>query len=139
MNIKDATFKRLAGIAAVTAIAGQRIYRKQADQGAVLPYLVYNRMGGAPGYSLDGPNGLGQCRMLIEIYAATDVQAEQIAALIRAELHGDQSVWGGVGGVEVQACFLLDDRDEVTPSPGASGNASTGVTLEFQINYTEGA
>lgn len=139
MNIKDATFARLNAIAGLPAILGKRIYRKQADQGAALPFLVYTRMGNTQWYSLDGPTGLTQCRMVMEIYASTDVQAEQIAALIRPALHGDQSIWGGVGGIDVQACFLTDDRDEIIPAPGDSGNAATGISLEFQINYTEPA
>lgn len=135
MSLYADIFTKISSIAGMSALVGRRVFHRRADQGTETPYIVYYAVGGSPGIALDGPTGLDKKRVQVDIYADTSDAGEQVADKVRT-LHGDKSTWGDH---DMQACFVMDDADDIEPSPGAEENARIIVSLMLELNYSEAA
>jgi hypothetical protein len=115
--IEDALVARLLAQNAITTLVGTRIYPLLAPQGAAAPYLIYQRISGERVRNFDESNQSAQPRIQIDAYAETYTVARQLAAAVRAALHGfagtvsDSESPARFSPVRIQASALIDDRD----------------------------
>jgi hypothetical protein len=78
--------ERLQALLAPLASGGS--YPNIAEQGAVPPYLVYQRIISLTNNHLQGPSDLQNTRVQIDAYARSYAGAQQLAADVRAALQG---------------------------------------------------
>lgn len=99
---------------------GTRIFLRRAPQGCPLPLVVVTVIGGSPDYHLAGELGDTSRVVQVSTYAATDLEAEEIAELIRlAPLSGYR---GQMDTVRVQAVTIESEIDRLVES-GSGGDA----------------
>lgn len=68
--------------------AADRVYPVEADQNAIAPFIVYQRISSDPVSSLNGNSGLDSVRVQIDCYAQTNEQAWTMARAVRTALNG---------------------------------------------------
>lgn len=85
--------------------AGARVYPLTAPDGAVKPYITYQRISSNSENVLSGNSGLTNTRMQIDVYATTYGQATSIAAQVDALM----SVWS-VQNVSVLLQDFFEDQ-----------------------------
>ena len=112
MRIEEALVAQLRATAAVVAKVATRIYPAKAPQQPTLPCLVYLREGTNREHTQDGGSGLGVVRFTIDCLGRTYAEAREVAHAVREALEGSRGVWGGVGGVQVDGCFIEDEADD---------------------------
>lgn len=98
----------LLNVPAVTALVGTnppRVYHRQAEQNATLPYIVWFVAGGAPDATLDVP-GMDNHRVQVDCWAADGVQSIALARVARDAMEN--------GGDNVMVSFNGDDQDPET-------------------------
>lgn len=99
----------------------KRIYPQIAPQGAVLPYVVYTRISGAPVHHIRGPTGLARARIQVDTFAATYSQALAISNANRKALDG----WRGpivVGALTLHVSHLFLDNEASSLEGPLSGS-----------------
>lgn len=119
----------LAADAAVAALVGTRIEWGARRQGAAMPDILLRRIGGGPGETLAGTDGLVVTRVQVDCYAATYAQALAVGRAVEAALHAHRG--GGFQGV-----FLAGRREE---REGGTNEADRPFrqSLDFIVNWSE--
>jgi hypothetical protein len=103
--------------------ASGRVYALRAPQNATTPFIVFQRTGSERWRSINGPSGVGQALMQIDVYADTIYAAKELAVDIEESLDGysgnvtisDDSPPDVVviGGISLQDDVdLIDQTDE---------------------------
>lgn len=131
MTAELALYTLLSEDAAVSALAGNRIYPLRAPDRVALPYLTYQRISGARWRSIDGPSGMAQPRIQVDVWADRYDVSKSVAGAVRNALDG----WRGtVAGVRVGGIALEGDQDlfedEVDPP-------LYRVSLDFIVTHNE--
>src|SRR5574340_121579 len=78
--IQETVFSALSGL-----VAG-RVYPSVAPDGAVAPFIVYQRVGSSPENTLADGQPVQQTRMQIDAYATTYAAAQTLAQQIEAAM-----------------------------------------------------
>lgn len=68
--------------------ASGRVYIMRAPQGATAPFIVFQRTGSERWRSINGPSGIAQADIQIDVYAETLYAAKDLAATIEAAIDG---------------------------------------------------
>ena len=119
----------------ITAAVGQRVYQDDADQGAQLPYIVFELSGSDPTYSLSGATGTAVDNYEITAFAASALRADQVADALRDCLSGYNA---GMGRERTSVCALIVDRNSgYEPPDDGSGRGAYFSTTTFSIGHTE--
>ncbi len=119
----------LLGSSAITAIAGQRIRFGRADQKDVRPYVVVQKAGNSPNYTMRGPSGYVMTRLQIDSYAETFTQATKLSRAIKALL-------GGYSGGTIQGIFIDSERDLPAADAGNVSNLFR-TSIDITVHYGE--
>lgn len=112
MTIEEAIQAHLLATPNVAALVGVRVYPVKMPQRPTYPAVVYNRISGPREHSQDGSSGLAHPRFQLDCFAATYAGAKDLASKVRLALDGFRGSMGGVSGVDVNAVFIEDDRDD---------------------------
>jgi len=101
-------FSFLSGEQNVTALVGSRIYPLKLPQAATYPAITYQRVSGDRIRSLDGPSGLADPRIQLDLWDKTYSGVKALADTVRGALDGFRGLMGtdNIGGV-----LLLSDSD----------------------------
>lgn len=125
---------RLLATAPVTALIDDRIYPASAPQGAVYPFVTYQRIS-TPRFRAMGQDAtVAQTRIQVNIYARTEnntayALSKQVAAAVRAAL----SRWRGTfASTVIQDCYIDNEQDLEAPDTQVHG-----VALDILISYGE--
>jgi hypothetical protein len=137
-QLEEAIYAHLSTFAGLTALTGLRIYPTQAPQGAMMPYVVFQRIStirwAVFGY-ID--TGLARPRVQFNTWAATATVAKTVKEQVRHALQG----WHGVvAGVEILRGYIVDERDlfeQEKQEAGMSETGAFGVGLDVFIPYRE--
>lgn len=121
MTAEEALVARLKSTAGVTALVGTRIFPMEAPQGAVTPWIVYQRVSTNPFTVLVGRSGLDDPRLQYTVWADTYSSARAVATQVRLSLDDYQ-------GDGVHARFR-DQRD--VPNPDG---IRKGVSQDYFVN-----
>ena len=125
----------LTQVPAVVALLGDRVFEGRAPQhvhdtdGSMLPYAVYQRVGGTPGVGFCGTDGLVPGQYQVDVYAADSVLKTQAARAIRRALVDYR---GRMGAVTVQQVLAENEFDSQEPEPGLDRRTQT-----YTIWYVE--
>lgn len=100
-------------------------------QGADLPAIVLNLIGGAEGYTQGGPDGLMRASVQIDVYDARQAQADTAAGLVSAGLSGFRGA--GLTGF-FEGIFLTATR---SGREGGTNEAERPYrqSMDFDVNW----
>lgn len=128
--IETALYTKLSTTAGITAITA-RIYAGYAAQGAALPYIVFNKVGKANEIYMGSlPAAIATSRIQIDCWASTFEGAKALADKVRLALDS----WSTTG---VNACYLVDDGDDIEESPEYGAVRSYCARQDYEICHTE--
>jgi len=119
MTMERALYEKIK----TTPVPGNRIYALRAPQNASAPFVVYQRIDSDRWRHINGPTGMVQATMQIDIYAVSYNQAKQLALDIENTLDGFRGTvaYGSnspqdtirFGGISCQTDLdILDQTDE---------------------------
>ncbi len=138
MTIESGLRAYLMADSGVAALVADRIYPAPAPQGAVMPFVTWQRISGLRVQSLGGPSGLAQPTIQLDCWAETGTrnetgdgygQAKALAQAVRQALDGKTGIL--LDGMR-SAILLLDERDLF------EGEARTvRVSMDFRIWHEE--
>ena len=90
--MEEAFLALLTDSGAVTAhVPAARINWGAHPQGAGSPYIMLTVISDSEGLHMQGPDGLSQARVQVDIYAPTYGDAKSAARAVRALLHGHRA------------------------------------------------
>lgn len=72
--------------AALVGVAPGSVFRGVAGQGAVAPYVVWQRLVSPVNNTLDGPSNLQNTRVQVDVYASRFADLESIEAAVLAAM-----------------------------------------------------
>lgn len=84
MSIERALYNKICELSGVS----NRVYAMRAPQNATAPFVVYQRADSDRWRHINGPSGMVQITMQIDIYAATYAQSRSLAVQLEAILDG---------------------------------------------------
>ena len=108
-RIEEGFVTHLSGVAALVDLIGNRIYPMHLPEGVDMPAITYQRISGNRMRSHSGPSGTANPRYTFTCWAETYGGAKAVADQLRFILDGFN---GAMGGVDVQAGLVEDDRDD---------------------------
>lgn len=132
-SIDESLVTILQASAAVTALAGERIYPLRALQTAQQPLVIYQRISATREHSHDGPSGLARQRFQFRCVAGGYGQARQLADAVRGALDGYQ---GTVGGVRIDGIVIQNELDTEDAALDAEAT-TTSVLMDFFVWHGE--
>lgn len=115
--------------AAVTALAGVRMYPRKLPQGPTLPAIAYQRIDTRRLHDMAGADGLPRARVQLSMWATSAAAAEELAAAVLVRLDGYKGAWGSV---TVGSCLCVGDGDLDDPETGR-----VGVRQDYMIQFVE--
>lgn len=92
--IEEGLYTKLSGTAGITALVGSRIYSTRLPQGATLPAITFQRISTTRDIHHGGPVQGAEAFFQISCWAATPKAGKEIAAAVRAAVHGVHGTWG---------------------------------------------
>lgn len=113
-----------------------RIYPILAPQGKAFPRITYQVIDSPGTQQLDGPAGIYHPRVQIDCWSRGDYKtAQDLADAIvgdpgNLKLDGYR---GTLGGVVVQGCHLIEQRDDFESPASASDVGIYRVSLDFKV------
>jgi len=133
MFIQQALEKELKLAAAVTALAGERIYYAgNVPQEVAYPYIVLQKISDVPDkHSFDAASEASVARIQISIFSDNYYTCQQIADAVKAAINGFKGTMGGGAGVAVGGCFLESDND----LPPEDKLAPYGIAADYILHY----
>jgi uncharacterized protein DUF3168 len=85
--IQEVLNAKLLAYAPLTALVGDRIYPKRAPQGAVEPFVIYQRVGGpTDGISMGNAKAWDKPRIQVSCFATRYEMAGRLTKIVRAAL-----------------------------------------------------
>jgi hypothetical protein len=98
-----------ARVLAEVAALGDRFYPVKLPQEPTLPAITYRRLSpGASDMTLDGPGGLKEPRIRLDVWDTSFTGARAIAEAVKTALNGFRGV---CGDQELQGVFLAAEQD----------------------------
>lgn len=132
MKIEEAIAKKLQASTGVFALVRDRVYAGELPEKPVMPAICFYRRATVRDHSHDGPDGLPTVTFKIDCLGKKYSECREIADAVRAELDGFKGVAGGVGGVEIDAAFALDEELEYDDDIGLHW-----ITTDYAVTHVE--
>lgn len=108
-EIEPAFVSYLTAYPGMTALIGDRMYPTNIPEGATLPLVTYQRISTPRLRSHNGPSGLAHPRFQFNCWGRSYDEASRVAQQL---VFGIEGFRGLMAGVEVQAGFVEDERDD---------------------------
>lgn len=126
---------KLLATAGVTALVAQRIRTTQADETDTLPYVLLFIVSDGSEYHMAGEAGLARCRLQVDCWGASPLEALDVSEAVRAALSGFR---GLAGTVQIRRCHRIDrNGPELFGPVNASQKGKYRVRMDFSIDYHE--
>jgi len=137
-SVLDALGAHLKNAAAITAVVSDRVFRTRASTQAALPYLIISRLGAVHHGHLGGSAGLAQPRCQIDCYDDDVLDVDDLAELVRVELHKYRGALGsGSNTLTVQDISVSGPRDSYIPPGSGQPEGTYRSILECRIAHAE--
>ncbi|VVB52221.1 Uncharacterised protein [uncultured archaeon] len=121
---QEGLFAFLSGQSSLTSLLGTSrsdgsngIFPIQAPGNAVLPYIVYQRVSGAPVYVYDGADKFTISRFRISMYSSTQKGATKLAVIVRSILKNFVGTFADPDATVVQNTMLELEADDAESVP----------------------
>jgi len=121
---------------AVTDLVAARIYPGQAPQDAALPYIVFNRISSERFPHMTSPSGLARARVQFDVYASSQLEAEDVRNALRLWLDGYDKAMGSAN-LDVRLVTLENEADDLLPPQDASDTGNFNIIMDFFFTYAE--
>lgn len=125
---------------------GDRVRPVGADTDDALPYLTYLDVDGQRPGGLDGPSGLADGRLQVNVVAATYGEAKLLARLLAGTRDettdlptGLDGFKGTLGGIDVRRVKLEDVRDTSENPVSGQQRPLYEIQLDFMVAFDEAA
>src|SRR3954469_6412299 len=105
--MERALFELLSGY------AGGRVYALRAPQDVVSPFVVFQRIESGRWRSINGPSGMAQATMQVDVYDDDYYGAKDLAAQIEETLDGYRGTVSYTGGSTRIAGISLDSDSDL--------------------------
>lgn len=138
MTIEEAVWQVLTGDAAVRDLAGDRVYPLGAEQGADLPYLVYERAAQRWLRSLTRRVNLSAYSMHLEAWADSPAAARRLYDAAFDALVDYRGTLDS-GAIDVRTVLADDSAESQEPPVLADERGLFSVSLDVVIHYRKGA
>ena len=132
--IERALYTHITESSTIAALIGVRLFPNQIPQGQKMPAAVYQQSKGVRQHTMDGPVGMVDSQYSVTCYAESYSQAKSLSEAIRNRLDGYR---GTVGGVEIDAIFLIDEFDVPCSKAGTDILNRFGKNLTFIVWFRE--
>jgi len=132
--IGKAIYSLLINNTGITDLVSTRIYPILREQVDGLPAITYQAISGVRSYDLSGPNGLVEGRIQVNCFADDPLEAGELAAVVRAALHGHR---GGAAGVHIELMLLDDMGDLPYIDPENEAQNVFAKMMDFYVLYKE--
>ena len=136
-TIETAITKALEDEATITAIIGTdpvRLYPLIAEQGAALPYMIFQQISGVRDYTMDGPSGYVDSRYQITCWAATYGAAKRLFEAVRIFFNGYHAT---VLNRRIQYVHFENEMDRFAKKPGLDVIDAYGKQIDVKITFDE--
>ncbi len=134
----------VATIPDLVAQIGEKVRPATADLDDAAPYLTYQGIDGQTIGGLDGPSGLADRRLQVNVVGSSYGQANFVARLLvgtRDEITdlptGFDGFRGTLDGVDVRRVRLVDWRDNYEMPEAAEQRGIYEIQLDFMIAFDE--
>lgn len=108
--------------ATLAGLIGARIYRGVSQQDAAMPYCVFARTKTESHQTMEGASGLYECDVQFSFCDTSFDSLEVVADLAEGILNNFSGLVEVDGKeIDIQHCFLVDDRDGDVQLPDGSG------------------
>lgn len=74
------------------SLNSNRVYPLNAPQNATAPFIVYNRVDSERWRAVNGPSGIAQATIQVDVYAATYQAAKELALSVENTLDGHRGL-----------------------------------------------
>ncbi len=125
-------FSVLSENTSVIAYVGDRIYPGYIPQGAALPAVTYNQIGGIRSYTHSGPAGLVDGHWQITAWTESYAVMDALAGHIRDAFNG----YSGVVNSRHISIIFIENETDVTALE-AEEITKYGKAIDIQILYQE--
>lgn len=130
MSIEAGIRGILIADAALSDLILARVYPVEPPQAPTLPYIVYQRIDGAPLQHHAGSCALTRSRFQFDCFGSTPTQARAVARAVNNALDG---YCGAVSGGNIKGATPLDDGTDMSEPELEEFR----FKLEYSIWYTE--
>jgi len=135
VTIEEALVAYLLANGGVSTLIGTRCHPQKLPERPTYPALRYTQLDGPRDMHMQGASGHATPRYQLDAFATTYAQAKALAKAVRLALNGFSGTMGGAGGVEVDAVFLVDERDLYDDDTEPEGLYA--VSQDFEIHAHE--
>lgn len=113
-TVEEALYARMSANSALNTAVGGRIYPVLNTQEPTFPQVVYTKLGGSGGTRLSGgSNSLKRYVVRVDVFAATEAEADAVGKKVRDAITPDGSPWRDVTN-GVQGAFHEDTTADFT-------------------------
>ncbi len=126
--------QRLAAESAVTALVNDRIRPDTLATNEIMPAIRYEMISSSQWELLNTPPTDAQSRIQIDAYGATRLECNNLAEVIRKNLHGFS---GTLGNIRIYDCFMDNRYDSVDNPEAGSSTWRKRRTMDFVISHSE--
>lgn len=125
MTIKEAIFRYLTGLTAITDLVDNRIYRSAVPAGTLFPYIKFFYIDRNPDI-----NPSDKAVFQFSIFADSGDETEEIYNALFNALQQHGKLTGGAEGVIITRCLVRNSRDLYESDTGKYHKP-----VEIEINY----
>lgn len=132
-SIGEALKTYVTASTSVNDTIGGRMHQHFPPNVSTVPHIAYGRSGEQQELYLDGSGGLRTALFDIECVGATADAAIDLAADVKARLHGASST---AAGVTLKAVFVEDHDDDYLPKSIGDDSGKHVAALNIKLLYT---
>lgn len=132
--IEESLHAYLVSQAAITAIAGTRIYPTRAPQGAAFPRATYQLVSREHRHATALASGTASSRYQISCWGASYATAKQLADAIRETIDGYSGAWGSD---TIDVVMVTNDVEFFEPPSDGAEVGTYHVALDVLIGHRE--
>lgn len=126
-----------ANHAGLAALVAGRVYPAILPPNPVYPAMTYQTVAGNTDYHMEGPSGLRNPRVQIDLYASTHMGLLTLDHQARAALSGFRGDVGTSPALKVQGIFCVMELDAYEEGLERAGPRVWRKTLDFNIWFEE--
>lgn len=117
-----------------TNTVGARIYPVVAEQGAQMPYIVYQRITTEAVQQVNGPLGEARATIQINAYGENYSELRTVSNDVRATLHGYAGT-PSTNSVKIQRIYWENESDDHEPPESGGQVGVFEVRQDFAVWY----
>jgi hypothetical protein len=133
--IEQGLYQLITADSSITSLATGGVYWILAPKGAIVPYIVLNRVATTDTHTVDGAIGLRGALFQVDCYATTYYAARAISVAVRSLIGSYTGNLPDTDSTDVDGIFTEKDWD-MPYEEGAKGFVFRAL-LEFRVWYYE--